>query len=311
MNPLNEYLVRASLEFRIYIDHLNGGQSPAIPHNLPVHMGPFELNRSPNAEYHLAELGFVDPEELGGGHPDWVYPVSLLYVEARVSVPDSIDAQAEADSRFESLEWLLRMFQPGDVSVRRHNWMWHEGVDGPKLAFFFSFRPVKARTAALYERRSYPLNDNDLANLAEFFNTHWDALGSVSSNLKAALSRFNSSYERRELADRLVDLVIALEALFGDREPGSIRYKIATRCASWLHPLGKHRFKAFRKIKELNDLRSQAVHGGNKAPFNERQVDELEEIVRKCLLKFLDWQVNKGHAPEGPKIDEAIMKGSI
>ena len=53
------------------------------------------------------------------------------------------------------------------------------------------------------------------------------------------------------------------------------------------------------------------MHGGNKAPFNERQVDELEEIVRKSLLKFLDWQVNKGHALEGPKIDEAIMKGSI
>ena len=295
----------------MYMDHLNGGQEPAIPHSLPVRIGPFELNRSPNAEYHLADLGFVDPEELGEGHPDWEYPVSFLYVESRVSVPDSVDPQAEADSRFESLEWLLRLFQPGNISVRRHNWMWHVGVNGPQPALFFNFRPVKARTAALYDRPSYPLDDNNLASFDEFFKTHWDALGRVSSNLRTALSRFSSSYERRELADRLVDLVIALEALFGDREPGSIRYKIATRCASWLHPLGKHRFEAFRKIKELYDLRSQAVHGGNKAPFNERQVDELEKIVRKSLLKFLDWQVDKGHTPEGPKIDEAIMNGSI
>ena len=50
------------------------------------------------------------------------------------------------------------------------------------------------------------------------------------------MARFSSSYEKRDPADRLVDLVIALEALFGDSgDSSNLRYKLAMRGASWLH----------------------------------------------------------------------------
>ena len=278
MNPLEEYLVRASLEFLIDFDHANRGQNPAIPHRLPVNMGPFQLDRSPNAEHFLADVGFIDPEQLGRDHPDWEYPVSLLYVESEISVPDKCDPQTEAESKFESLEWLLRLFQPGDVSVRRHNWMWHYGAQGPKLTLFFNFRPVKPQSTALYERCPYLLRDEDLNCLAAFFESHWDAFSKASDNFKTALRRFNSSYEKRDLADRLLDLVIALDALFGDGEPGSITYKVAMRGASWLYPLGDGRADAFRKIKRLYGLRSRAVHGGAPKPLQGDQVGRTRGV---------------------------------
>ena len=86
MNTLKEYLVRASLEFRIDFDHASREQNSAIPLRLPVNVGPFQLDRSPNAEHYLAEIGAIDPEQLGRDHPDWEYPVSFLYVESKISV---------------------------------------------------------------------------------------------------------------------------------------------------------------------------------------------------------------------------------
>ena len=189
--------------------------------------------------------------------------------------------------------------------------MWHVGEEGPKLTLFFNFRPVKAQTAALYDRSPYTLSDKNLASLAEFFEIHWDTLGGLSTNVNIALRRFNSSYERYELVDRLIDLVIALEALFGDKEQGSITYKLAMRGASWLHPLGQGRTDAFRTIKRLYGLRSRAVHGGALKPIQGCQVDELEDIVRRSLLKFLNRLMDKGCAPKGSQIDELIMSGRI
>ena len=303
-------MVRAGLEFLIDYDRATGGGNPAIPHRLPIRMGPFELDRSPNAEFLLADLGFIDPEQLGSNHPDWQYPVTFLYVESKISVLDSGDPQAEADNTFESLEWLLRLFQPGDLSVRRHDWMWTVGEEEPKLMLFFKFRPVKARAAALYDRPAYPLDDELLGSFAKFLESYWEATCAVSDSLKTALRRFGSSYEKRDLEDRLVDLVVAMEALFGDGQ-GSVAYKVALRGASWLHPRGECRVKAFREIKKLYDLRSRAIHGGKPKPLQKDQVDELEETVRRSMLKFLDKQIEEGHTPEGSEIDELIMEGAI
>lgn len=299
--------MRAGLEFPIDFDHANGRRDPVVPFRLPVTMGPFELDRSPNAEFYLADWDLADHEQLENSHPAWEYPVTFLCIEAKISASDP---QAEADSTFEHLEWLLRLFQPGDVSVRRHNWMWHDGVNGPQLALFFNFRPVKARPAALYDRPAYPLNDVHLASFTGFFESYWEATCAASDNLMTALRRFGSSYERRDLEDRLIDLVIAMEALFGDGQ-GSVAYKVAMRGASWLHPRGEGRVKAFREIKKLYDLRSRAVHGGKPKAIQRDQVDELEETVRRSLIKFLDKQVKEGHTPKGSEIDELIMEGAI
>ena len=211
----------------------------------------------------------------------------------------------------ECLEGLLRMFQPGEVSVRRHGvWRVHEGGKLTPTWYFsrYDFKPAKPPTDGLHDRLDYPLDDDTLACLIQFIDGHWAVLDKIPPFLRTAIARFNSSYERRDPADRLIDLVIALEALFGDGESGSITYKVAMRGASWLHAPGSERCTSFGTLKKCYRERSSVVHGGS---GKDLRVDELEGMVRASLRKLLGHQVREGKAPHGKEIDDLIMAGKI
>ncbi len=52
----NQYLLRADLAFG-FLDGV------PISTSLPVNLGPFQLNHSPNAAMYLADLGLIDPDQ--------------------------------------------------------------------------------------------------------------------------------------------------------------------------------------------------------------------------------------------------------
>ena len=300
------YLVRADLALGFAL-----GQVP-ISTDLPVNIGPFQLGHSPNAEFHLAELDLIDPT--GRTQPDSKFPMSLVYLEHRYVCDEGRTPTAHADDALEYLEALLRLFQPGEVSVRRHG-VWRVHEDGKLTpAWYFSpydFKPAKPPTDGLHNRPDYPLDDDTLDCLIQFIDGHWAVLDKIPPFLRTAIGRFNSSYERRDLADRLIDLVIALEALFGDGEASSITYKVAMRGASWLHAPGSERCTTFRTIKKFYSERSKVVHGSSHKDTISQRVDELEGMVRASLRRFLGHQVRKGKTPHGKEIDDLIMTGKI
>ena len=305
-----EYLIRADLS-----------TSGPTSNKLPVCIGPFKLNHSPNAEFYLAEIGIIPSAQSGLEQPD--FPKSMLYVERRMRVSEKDNPTACADYALELLECLLRLFQPGEVSVRRHD-MWRVHEDGgltPGWSFSpYDFKPIKPPIEGLHNRPDYPLDDDALDEFIEFFNVHWNGIDKIPRDrrtaMRTAMARFSSSYERRDLADRLIDLVVALEAMFGDGESDGITYdgityKVATRCACWLYPSGEDRKVAFETVKKLYSARSKAVHGKQPKELCEQQVDDLEEMVRASLLKFLDRHAQSNGLPRGNEIDGLIMTGKI
>ena len=293
---MTEYLVRAKLEFKFAFENRGTRKHLRSPDSLPIWIGDFKLDQSPNIEFYLDELGLIEPDATRQEHTD--YPVSLLYVERRLQVADKDNPRAKADEAFESLECLLRLFQqPGGISVRRNHYM--PRVEGQELkdTIFFGGPPIKPVTATLYKRPPYPLDDDVLSKFIQFFNEYWAVLqNDPPAYPTTGLTRFNSSYERRNLADRLLDLVIAMEALFGDGKSGGIAHKVATQCACSLHPPEKERLGVIDLIKKSYVERNKIVHGGqreqrSKEPvqllISEAEVDKLEDIVRKSLIKFL------------------------
>ena len=300
-----EYLVRANLAL---------GLAP-ISDNIPVDMGPFKLAYSPNQVFFLHELGVAEPEWLIGQKRDRQFPVSRLYIDYSAEICDTEDPFIFADRELELLERLIRLFQPGEVSVRRHGlWIIEEGGHTrPALSWggsLYQFKPIKPLDEGIYELPEYPLDDDVLNNFIEFINTHWGILNDIPDSLGLAMARFSSSYEKRDLADRLTDLVIALEALFGDSESDSIAYKVAMRCAGWLHAPGKKRHETFRFLKKRYSDRSKVFHGRGK-DLSEQVVNELECIVRESLKKCLDCQVRENEVPHGSKLDELIMTRTV
>ena len=242
--------------------------------------------------------------------------MSLLYLEHRFRCANNENPTKRADAALDRLESLLRLFQPGEVSVLRHG-VWQIDAAGeltPAWSFSgYDFKPVKPPIEGLHEYGEYPLDDATLECLIEFIDEFWDVLDNISDNLKRAMAHFNSSYEKRYLADRLIDLVIALEALFGAGGAGSITQKLAKRGAWWLCVTECERHAAFRTIKKLYGYRSRVVHGNSNLgkDLTGQRVNDLECMVRSGLRKFLDWQVKHGETPSGTDIDDLIMADKV
>ena len=306
---MREYLARAVVEFGAFgqWDHDDG--PPKVWPQLPVEVEPFRLDVSPNSDIYFGEIFGIDLEQMAHLKVDWDYPVSPFYVDTHLEMPDRESPIPCADERFNRFEQLLRLFQPGAVAVRRHSFV--QDVSGGGFWIETSGNNVKSSVVTRYERPAYRLDDETMVRFSAFFADYWDALDGRDPSVKLALSRFSSSYDRAELSDRLLDLVIALEALFSDGDSGSVTFKIATRCAGWLYPPGEHRLSLFRFVKDVYGLRSDVVHGRkrNRQEPTRGDLDRLECVVRASVMKFLDHQKSNQDTPEPKDLDEMMMSG--
>jgi hypothetical protein len=117
-----------------------------------------------------------------------------------------------------------------------------------------------------------------------------------------SLRRFSQSFERADLDDRIVDLVIAGESIFvGDTESsgrGELRFRFALRAAKFVdHPIyGRH--DMLDVMQRAYDARSAIVHGGHPNPKkiflpDDRPgtpgafSDAVEHIIRLAILKAI------------------------
>ena len=274
---------------------------------VPAHVGPHCLEWSPNADIYFSDVFGLDPEYTEGPSVDHDFPISALMVELEGETPERSSAIKIADGALESFELLLRLFQPGDVSVRRHNFV--RNAETGAIWISWSGDRTKPVVEPLYERPPYHIHDHTIAALQGFFNEYHHALSQMPSPVQRAFARFNTSYERRDAVDRLIDLIIALEALFNDGNPGGVTFKVALRCAFWLKPPGEERETLFRTVKNAYGTRSKAVHARQSNVPQEKQLDELEDIVRDCLMKLLDFHISTGTVPVGNEFDHLILTG--
>ena len=305
-----KYLVRASLLLGL-------PSSLPGPNKLPICLGSLKLDKTPapNDVFYLDVLGVAEPEWFTGEKLNSDFPLSLLYIDSNIKVYKGDNPTKRADETLEQLESLIRLFQPGEVSVRRHR-LWQIDEDRLRRHIYlgswllYDFKPLRPPSEGLHERPEYPIDDDRLDRLVEFINMHWYSLEEIPDSLRIAIARFNSSYEKYELSDRLIDLVIALEALFGDGERDSTTYKVAIRCASWLNQPGSDRCATFEFVKKMYSARSNVVHGDDK-DLCEVHVNDLEGIVRESLKKFLDHQLRENEVPKGKSLDVLILTGRL
>jgi len=128
-------------------------------------------------------------------------------------------------------------------------------------------------------------------------------------SLHVPMKRLNSAMFQSHIADRAIDLGIALESLLmnesaakGRSDNQEIRFKIGVRGA-WLsgrNPDERH--GQFKNIQKIYDLRSAAVHSGEirSGDFIKmtEQLDAGEDLSASLILKILE----NGRWPEWGKI---------
>jgi hypothetical protein len=111
---------------------------------------------------------------------------------------------------------------------------------------------------------------------------------SLSAPLRIAIQRFNASFERIVQTDRLLDFIIALEALCS-KEPDAVSYRVALRAVALAGRDAAERDTLFKLLTNAYTERSSLAHGrGSKL--------EGDEAVREYLFKLEEVLLRTVHA---------------
>jgi hypothetical protein len=141
-----------------------------------------------------------------------------------------------------------------------------------------------------------------------------DAIPSARPALELALRRFNGAYARGPVEDRVIDVWVALEALFAPDATTELRFRASSRIARFLGEDQDDRVDMQRFLRLSYDVRSHFVHGGVPEAFEKKVADaggfagvadRTEGILRRALHQWI-------RDPQSPKtivesLDAAMM----
>jgi hypothetical protein len=182
----------------------------------------------------------------------------------------------------------LRLVKDGDLQTGR--------IFYSRPALFpkrLSGQSSSGRESSWRPGREYRLTVDDLPDVSSIYGLlgrFQEAHINAWKNLDIALRRFDAAYENdwNQAADRVIDAVIALEALLGtDQE---ITYKLSTRIAGILARDDDERVALFKEMRVYYDTRSKIVHGGDLKEKHLqvlRDLSPLMQTLRRLLVGFL------------------------
>ncbi len=140
----------------------------------------------------------------------------------------------------------------------------------------------------------YLLRRGEESTLAEV----WQQLENRDFNkpdpVNVALRRFNFSVERSQVEDKMIDLMIAFEALLLNEE-GSPTHKLALRFAKLLGNTFEERMTLYKEMKGFYKIRSKIVHGES-TRTDEQVVLGVEERLRSSVRSVLGRVKNQTHS---------------
>lgn len=212
--------------------------------------------------------------------------------------PPWIIASDEAFADLEGVAYASSLI-PGTMAQCLGRWIETEKVDSiPGLT---SGTGGASQMAEILPTRHTDVPATDGRALGAILRGYWRMPEADKDKLKRSLRRLAISRARRSIADRYIELAIALEVLLGDDQKGEISHKIATRGALAASRNTDNRKQLFKFIKEAYNQRSAIVHTGR--PSNRNNVAQLGgheniiETVSDISVMISKKIINKGNFP--------------
>lgn len=171
----------------------------------------------------------------------------------------------------------LRLFKPLETSVHgdkgyrmmRGPLAYREGI----LDVYMSMGPM-SKPVPPYSRRAYEMSSDEKKWFEEFWSRYKNEFNTESgSNIARSLRRFNETYQKPNIEDRIVDCAIALEGtLLQDINPGSsLTFRLMLRSGLLLENDAVYSREILREIfRAIYIARGEIVHSN-------RQLDEIIE----------------------------------
>ncbi|MDX6531095.1 MAG: hypothetical protein QOH41_3385 [Blastocatellia bacterium] len=125
-----------------------------------------------------------------------------------------------------------------------------------------------------------------------------ERLENLDNELRQVLLRagdfYETSMQQKDSVTRLINLAIALEALFSPSDQGELSYKISLYASLLISLDAKERIENFRFVREMYDRRSKLFHGTYNVDRYQQgtlvtndEMERLAAIIRISILRFL------------------------
>ena len=138
----------------------------------------------------------------------------------------------------------------------------------------------------------------------------------VRKKLQIAIDRWIASQTYQATEDKIIDLAIALEALYLP-DSGESTYKLAVRASWYLGKDREDRKELFAVFKKLYKCRSAVVHGGELKKKNitigeetismSKFIARTQDLCRDSILKIIEQCAKEGEFPNNDYWDDSIL----
>jgi hypothetical protein len=254
-----------------------------------IRLVPFDLNSCGPLLYDALGIEFQSHDVDRWLHTDGVFLLHDRRVAKAGDGKPVLRAQDEM-KRSESLVLLaLRLAVPGTV---------HPGKSFQTQVSRFPLFPLQEYTNPDAERTWFvsttALSRRERNRIQRAWRmlgplaTGADGIGSQRGSFWTALRRYYSSYRLSDHDDNILDLVVALEALYLVPEE-ELKRRLAMRVASFLGRTEKQRKDAYRIILGAYDIRNALVHG----------TGDPDKRIRKALVSAFAANPPEFHGKQG------------
>jgi len=157
----------------------------------------------------------------------------------------------------------------------------------PMSDFATNANDVRMAITTQFLNSGYHLTSKEGGEFKEFWSIVVDQLAEPDDNYRVALDKFQNSFQRGNENDRLLDCVIALEALYlKSGEQQEMAYRLSQRGALLLSESEEEALDIKENLKEAYNKRSRLVHGST-ADADRESVLRLHDLTRKSLATFI------------------------
>lgn len=206
----------------------------------------------------------------------------------------------------------LRLYKTGGVSYNSINL---------KIVAWepVAFGGLILKPAAVSIGPRYELTKDDILACEYFWGDFRRQRSRRRRRIDLALRRFGLAYERALPEDRLIDYVIALEAILlrGD-EQQELAYRLALRGSALLGKNPDARSEIFSRLRTAYSIRSDVVHGGSpparvstgstQIPVHQF-IEEIGGCVRSAVKEMLALTESAEEVEVIGRLDERIARG--
>jgi hypothetical protein len=165
----------------------------------------------------------------------------------------------------------------------------------------------------------FNLKKNEVKNCIKFWHEFREIILKENQGLNIAIRKFNDSYNRLKLEDKIIDLTIGFEStiLHGIKE--ELSYRLRLRTALLLGENFDERKRISKTMKELYDRRSEIVHQGKNLPptlkiYGEEHtakdfVSTIEDFLRRTIKKY-GRRISQGESMEdiNKNVDKSLLQ---